>query len=198
MAKESGFGVGDLLKWGLLAGAAYYVYETFFATPAAAAPGTVSTTSGPVNLSDLVAAIQKQLGTSATPPVTSTTTPPAPATAALTTDSQSTQQSKLLAAAGVPATQLYTVSQWNYEFNQVYGHDPGTLGDDGSPMLIGAYLNLIHSKGLGAVRISVPMLLRVDGRRPVLAWASQSMAGDGTQTPNAMMDRPRGNYRRAG
>jgi len=191
MAKDGGFAIGDLLKWGLLLGGGYYVYRMVTGPTAAA---TTTGTTGSYSLDDLVAAIQAKLGTTTPPTATPTSAPPPPpASTRLTSDASATQQSKLLAAAGVPATQLFTVSQWNYYFEQVYGQNPGALGDDGSPMLIGGYLALLQGRGLGAVLIRVPMLVHVDGRPPVLAWAAQQ--SDDRRAPAA---RARSNYRRVG
>lgn len=124
----------DVFKYVLIGGAAYVIYEMFFATPAA------------------VAAVTTPVTTST--PVTATAAPTGPVAPLITTDSVATQTSKLLAAAGGGSPML-NASEWNYYYNQAYNSSATwLLGDDGSPMAISDYMALRVSKGfsgLGAI-----------------------------------------------
>ena len=93
--------MNDTLKWTLIGVGAWLLYQQYAATPAA-----IAATSG----------------TPVTPPPTPAATPAATSTP---TAAQAAAQQNLvtlatkgpnaiLAAANVPATQLYTASQWNY------------------------------------------------------------------------------------
>jgi hypothetical protein len=165
---------GELIKWGAIAVGGWYLYQKFFATPAAAS----ATPSTGLTLADLQAAIASMTGSGggSTPagsstPAAGSTTPPAPGStaAALTT-----------AAGG--ATSL-TADQWNYYWSQISGQtqtvDLFPAGDRGALMSVTAYLAartaaglsaaLPGLAGLGARALPIPLLFGYDGKgRPVM------------------------------
>lgn len=195
---QSSFGVGDLLKWGVILGGGYLAYVYFLAPAIASATAPAAPAATP------------PAAPPATPPATPPAAPPAPAAGTPgpcplpnlpsamgggpgcppTTDSIATQQTKLLAAAGATATSTETASLWNWYYNTAYNLPTSTswlLGDNGQPMTAAAYLALRKTAGFsgyhGMGGLGVP-------RRPVLVR--------GNYIPHGVPMAPPINYRRIG
>ena len=110
MAQQEGGGAGSVLKWGLLAGAAWFLYENF---KGSAAPVAASSPAGSVSLTDLASSS----GAAATPAATA----PAVNPSALIAQLQ---------AAAAPDANLVngqmSAWQWNYYLNIL--RPPGVPG----------------------------------------------------------------------
>lgn len=180
MAQDS---MGTILKWGLLAGGAYYLYQVFFNAPAAAA--------APVTLSDLSAAVPpppasptQSTVTPATPPVSTGGAPPVPVP---------TLASRLAGAAYGDANLVngqMNAWQWNYylvnvlrltplsdaQFGVAFPTPASLLTPD---QFAAAFQAAGGLSGLGRVTIPVPIPVMSGGRR-VIAWASRDLAGSGS------------------
>lgn len=182
MAQQGG-GVGTILKYGLLAGGAYFAYRAFTGASAATPATAAAPAAGSLSLTDLVNAI-KQAQTS---PAPAGTTPAAsvPANARAPLSVQ-----ELLTAAGKSATDTLNGHEWNYYRNQL--RPPALTGDelqsaigDASQEMTAAdfYAGLqkvgLGSVGLGAVHIPVPVtVVTPDGKR-VVVWAARDLPGSG-------------------
>jgi hypothetical protein len=172
-------GVGKAVVIGGVGLGAYLLWRSMSSTTAAVAAGSTSTTTG-LSLTDLVNALKQALGTPSTTPAGGTTgggTPSGGASpllpgAAATSDSRDVQTQKIIARAAGDTTTLYTVSEWNWFYQQVYGVPGIGLGDDGSPMTAGQYMTLRVNNGisgLGAVVIKRPVVvIRGAEGRPVM------------------------------
>lgn len=141
---------GEVIKFGLIAVVGYFAYEYFFAAPATAAPaaggggGTPSGTAGG----------GASTGGGSTAGSTYTGTATYSGSGSPTTDSLTVQQSKVAAAAGASAGSSQTASVWNWYYNVAYNLPQTTtwfLGDDGSPMSLGAYMTLRQTKGFSGL-----------------------------------------------
>jgi hypothetical protein len=172
MAKESTF--GEIIKWVLIGGAAYFIYNAWAssqstaAVPPAVSPTPVGTTTGTTTTTTSTGV------TTSTPTtvVSGTGTNPAPAT--------TTAQGLTQAAGG--QTQL-TADEWNYYWGQVSGVPQTTdlfpAGNRDALMSVDAYLaarsaaglspTLTGFSGLGAIALPVPLVFAYGAdKRPVL------------------------------
>lgn len=105
-------GMGDIVKYGLIGLAGYYVYETFFANaPAVAGTATTGVTTVPVTT--------PPTGTTTAPPVLTTTPPVQTQTIA--------QQLSALAQSQYGSTAL-DADQWSYYMSQILGTPVATDG----------------------------------------------------------------------
>ena len=193
MATNSSGGMGEILKWGLIIGGAYYLYQAYIssqtaaapAAPAAgAAPPATSTTAPTFSLQNLITAIQDSLNSGgpssgATAPAGSNPTPPAPVA------NEGQTASALIDAAG--GANSFNVDQWNYYWGQLGGTvltpaqsaAVATAAGGDNPMDVNAYLaargtaglpiTLPGLSGLGAVPLPVPLtFIYGPDKRPLL------------------------------
>ena len=160
---------GTIVKVGLLGVGGYLLYRYLVPSTvaAAAAPAAAPTATVDFSLTDLVDALKAAVSNSGTPAP--------PATAPATADTADVQSQKVLAQSGGDPNALYTASQWNYFYQQVYGVPGQPLGDDGSPMNVAAYFALRSSNGLSGFGGPIPL------RRPVL------VANPGGAHPTVML-----------
>lgn len=192
MSKDSG--MGDLLKYGLLAVGGYLLYQNFIATPAAAVastapPATGSTTgTSSLSLSDLVNAIKNAV----TPTPAATTTPPPASTTTASPAAAATLSAQLVTAAKdntffIAQNGQGNADEWNFYLAQL--RPPGlsadqfaaifpgmTATDRGPVMSADAFVSKIQAGGvgLGAVQIPVPLMFSNNGKR-VIVWANRTM-----------------------
>lgn len=197
MANSSGGGMGEILKWGLIIGGAYYLYQAYVnsqAAAVAAAPAagsttasattTSSTTAPTFSLQNLITAIQDSLNSGAAPsgtaaPVGAPSAPPAPVA------NEGQTASALIDAAG--GANSFNVDQWNYYWGQLGGTvltptqsaAVATAAGGDNPMDVDAYLSaraaaglpitLPGLSGLGAVPLPVPLtFIYGPDKRPLL------------------------------
>jgi hypothetical protein len=176
--------LSSILKYGLLAGGAYYLYNAFLAPAAPVVLGAPATATGSLSLNDLQTALSNTAATPA-PPV------PAPPPSA----SQSAIKSLILAkSAGDPAIAAdgtAAIDVWNFYRNLVatpltqaqmdQSFPALTPTDRGQPITIDQYLAQVAAatgiSGLGALSVPVPIVVRTaDGRR-VMVWAARDLPG---------------------
>lgn len=175
MAQQEGGGAGSVLKWGLLAGAAWFLYENF---KGSAAPVAASSPAGSVSLTDLASSS----GAAATPAATA----PAVNPSALIAQLQ---------AAAAPDANLVngqmSAWQWNYYLNIL--RPPGVPGPqfaaafpDAAQLITAAqFVGALGGQagglsGLGSVTIPVPVMVQ-SGGRPVVVWAARELPGSGAK-----------------
>ena len=195
MAQSSG-GIGEILKWGLILGGAYYLYQAYVnsqataaaaaapVTPATPATTTTSTTAPTFSLQSLITAIQDSLTTGAS---TSGTTAPvvAPPTAPAPVANESQTASAMIDAAS--GLNSLNVDQWNYYWGRLGGvvltaaqsNAVATAAGGDNPMDVNAYISargaagldttLPGLSGLGAVPLPVPLaFIYGPDKRPLL------------------------------
>ena len=168
MAKDNTF--GEVIKWVLIGGAAYFIYNAWASSQATAA---VAPAVSPTPLVGTTTTTTSAGVTTSTPTVvTGTGTNPAPAT--------TTAQGLTNAAGG--QTQL-TADEWNYYWGQVSGVPQTTdlfpAGNRDALMSVDAYLaarsaaglspTLTGFSGLGAISLPVPLVFAYGpDKRPTL------------------------------
>lgn len=198
MAGQSSGGMGEILKWGLIIGGAYYLYQAYVnsqaASAVAAAPvtgavtpvattTTTATTAPTFSLQNLITAIQDSLnsggGAVTTAPVGAPPALPAPVA------NESQTASALIDAAG--GLNSFNVDQWNYYWGQLGGTvltptqsaAVATAAGGDNPMDVDAYISargaaglpitLPGLSGLGAVPLPVPLtFIYGPDKRPLL------------------------------
>lgn len=182
MAQSSG--VGDIFKYGLLAGGAYLAYRAFFSgSTTAAAPAAGAPT---YSMADLVAAFKASGGAAAT----GSTAAPAAGSNTPSTPSSPLQVGDLLTAAGTAGAAgspppTFSLDQWSY-YAQNAGKgisiSPDQMnkiiaaggGDRSALVTADQFLTAYHAaglSGLGAAPVRVPILVvrQPDGSARVVA-----------------------------
>jgi len=176
MASQSSGGMGEILKWGLILGGAYYLYQAWVnsqaATAAAAAPAgttttppattTTSTTAPTFSLQNLITAIQDSLNSSGGASSSGTTAPAGapPAPPAPVANEGQTASALIDAAGGLNS---FNVDQWNYYWGQLGGTvltpaqsaAVATAAGGDNPMDVDAYLS---ARGAAGLPITLPGL----------------------------------------
>jgi hypothetical protein len=160
-------GMGDILKYGLLAGAGYLIYQNFFATPAAATTAPAPAAGG---------------GTPPAPPAPPAPPPPVPPGYTYVPPTLAAA----LAGANSSGSASLNADQWAYYWNNGLKKpaiDPGVFtalffpsGRPADPsqapqMTAAQFVAALGSKGvsgLGAVVIRPPLVVRRGGK--LLVW----------------------------
>jgi hypothetical protein len=183
MARDSGGGVGSVLKWGLLIGGGYFAYRAI--TSAASTSGSGATAPS-LSLADLVAAIK---GAQSSPAPAGTT----PAAAVKPTEPAPAQMITALKAAAAGNSFLVAgkmnQDQWNYYRNQLWppdlsGAQLSAAFPNGPEQLtaedfVGRLQSVgLAGLGLGRVTVPVPVLVRTPAG-PVVVWAARDLPGSG-------------------
>ena len=212
MAKD-GLDLGSLVKWGLLLGGGYYLYQTYVSSSSSTTTSPSST--GSLSLADLTTAIKNALAGSGSPS-SSTAPPPAAPTGPTTITALRAAIQKPAGLTDQSINNGYSLSMdgWNFYRNNVqppaltaeqFGQVVAALpaGVDRSLVTVDQFLAALKASGvvsglsgLGAVSIAVPMLVNVNGRRGVV-WASHNVGSAGPSGLHGL-DHPKPNYRRAG
>lgn len=175
-------GVGSVLKWGLIAGGAYYLYQALYGSGTVAAAAAPSTPAGTVTMPDLAAAAA---GVPPAPPA-----PPVVAPAPAASGAASQLAAELNAAAAGDANLVngqMSAWQWRYYFNNVLQRTPvsdalftAAFPDPAALLTADRYAAALLGNGglsgLGRVTIPVPVVFDSDTGRRVMVWAARDLA----------------------
>jgi hypothetical protein len=167
-------GLGSIVKWGLIAGVAYYLYETFIVPAATTTVATAAPATGSITLP----ALQTALAPTAVDPNTGLT------------DWATELNTAAAGDANLVGGQM-SAYQWNYYLNILRPAGvPATqfaaaFPSPSNPITASAFVSALQStpgglSGLGAsaVKIPVPVSITLKNGKRAVVWAAPG--GDGT------------------